>query len=53
MESAYSDHYAYDKNGAGKLIGVSVGQLRKLLEQFDDDTLVILQKDPEGNGYSP
>lgn len=33
--------------------GMTVGQLKKLLAAIPDDHLVILQKDAEGNGYSP
>ncbi len=32
---------------------MKVKQLRKILEELPDDTEVILQKDSEGNGYSP
>jgi len=32
---------------------MTVGKLKKLLEKVDDNRMVILQKDSEGNGYSP
>lgn len=32
---------------------VTAGQLRERLEGVPDDTPVVLQKDAEGNGYSP
>lgn len=32
---------------------MNVGELRKALEGLPDDLLVIMSKDPEGNGYSP
>lgn len=32
---------------------VRVGDLRRALEPFGDDVLVVLAKDPEGNGFSP
>lgn len=32
---------------------MNVGDLRKLLEGHDDDTIVVLSKDAEGNSYSP
>ena len=32
---------------------MNVKELKKLLETVDDDLIVILQKDGEGNGYSP
>lgn len=32
---------------------MTVGELRKNLESLPDDTEIILQKDSEGNGYSP
>lgn len=31
----------------------TVEKLREALQHFDDDDIVILQKDAEGNGYSP
>lgn len=32
---------------------MKVKELKKLLEKVDDNRIVILQKDGEGNGYSP
>lgn len=32
---------------------MKAGALIKYLKQFDPDTEIILQKDSEGNGYSP
>lgn len=32
---------------------MTVSELIETLQQFDPDNIVILQKDPEGNGYSP
>ena len=32
---------------------MTVKQLKELLANADDDRIVILQKDSEGNGYSP
>jgi glucose dehydrogenase len=32
---------------------MKVKQLKKLLEKVDDDRIVILQNDSEGNGFSP
>lgn len=32
---------------------VTVKQLKKVLEAYEDDTIVVLQRDSEGNGYSP
>ena len=32
---------------------MKVKELIEALSQFDGDTLVVLQKDSEGNGYSP
>ena len=32
---------------------ITVGELRDLLEDEDDDAIVILSKDGEGNEYSP
>lgn len=32
---------------------MKVKELKKLLENVDDERIVILQKDGEGNGYSP
>lgn len=32
---------------------VRVGALKRILEHFDDNDLVILSKDGEGNGFSP
>lgn len=32
---------------------MTVGELKKTLENLPDDMPVILQRDPEGNGYSP
>lgn len=32
---------------------MKVGELIELLKQEDQDALVVCQKDPEGNGYSP
>ncbi len=32
---------------------MTVKQLKKLLEKFDDKDIVVLSKDGEGNGYSP
>ncbi len=32
---------------------MNVGDLRRLLEGHDEDTLVVLSKDAEGNGFSP
>lgn len=32
---------------------MKVKELKKLLEDVSDDRIVILQKDAEGNGYSP
>lgn len=32
---------------------MTVGQLREVLAAQPDDRLVVLQKDAEGNGYSP
>lgn len=29
------------------------GKLLEILKNFDDDVIVIIQKDAEGNGYSP
>jgi hypothetical protein len=31
----------------------TVGEIREWLEEFDDDLLVILSRDSEGNNYSP
>jgi len=36
-----------------RLYGMNVGQLRQTLEGLPDGMPVILQKDAEGNGYSP
>lgn len=33
--------------------GMTVGQLKKLLAALPDNLVVIMQKDAEGNGYSP
>lgn len=30
-----------------------VRELIEMLQELEPDTLVVLQKDPEGNGYSP
>jgi hypothetical protein len=32
---------------------MKVKELKKLLEIVDDERIIILQKDAEGNGYSP
>lgn len=32
---------------------MTVKELRELLEQYDDDTIVIIASDGEGNSYSP
>lgn len=32
---------------------VKVSELQRVLSAFDPDTEVIIQRDPEGNGYSP
>lgn len=32
---------------------MNVEELRKFLESYPDDVEIILQKDSEGNGYSP
>lgn len=32
---------------------MTVKELRKLLDEYPDDYVVILQKDTEGNGHSP
>lgn len=32
---------------------MKVKQLKKLLEKIDDDRIVVLSKDGEGNGFSP
>lgn len=32
---------------------MTVKELKKILKGIDDDRIVILQKDAEGNGYSP
>jgi hypothetical protein len=32
---------------------MTVEELIKLLQTFDPNSLVIMQRDPEGNGYSP
>ena len=32
---------------------MNVGELKKLIEDLPDDMEIILQKDAEGNGYSP
>jgi len=32
---------------------MKIAELKKAIEQFDDDMEIILQKDGEGNGYSP
>ena len=32
---------------------MTVKELKKALKNYPDDMLVILQQDPEGNGYSP
>jgi len=32
---------------------MKAGELRKLLQSMDDETLVVLSRDAEGNGYSP
>ena len=32
---------------------MNVGDLKKLLEPLQDDVIVVLSKDAEGNGYSP
>lgn len=45
--------YDFDKHGAGKVIGVTVKKLREQLADLPDDALVVIAKDPEGNGYSP
>jgi hypothetical protein len=45
--------YDINHNGAGKVVGVSVAKLRNVLDGLPDDALVVLAKDPEGNGYSP
>lgn len=31
----------------------TVGELREKLSQYPDDTIVVLEKDASGNGYSP
>lgn len=45
--------YDFDKNGAGKVVGVTVRALREALAELPDENLVVLAKDPEGNGFSP
>jgi len=32
---------------------ITVKDLKKLLENVDDDRIVVLSSDPEGNSYSP
>ena len=32
---------------------ITVGELKKHLEDFDDELIVIMSKDEEGNSYSP
>lgn len=32
---------------------MTVNQLRKILDDYDDTDLVVLSKDSEGNSYSP
>ena len=32
---------------------IRVGKLRELLRDLDDDMLVVLSRDEEGNGFSP
>jgi hypothetical protein len=32
---------------------MNVKKLKKLLNNFNDEDIIILQKDSEGNGYSP
>jgi len=32
---------------------MTVGELKKALDGIDEDRIVILQKDSEGNGFSP
>jgi hypothetical protein len=32
---------------------ITVGKLIEILKDFDPDSIVICQKDAEGNGYSP
>lgn len=32
---------------------ITVKQLRELLEQFDDDLIVVMSTDGEGNSFSP
>ena len=32
---------------------MTVKELRKLLKNLDGDRLVVVSRDPEGNGYSP
>jgi hypothetical protein len=32
---------------------MNVRELKEILAQFDDETLVVMSKDEEGNGYSP
>ena len=32
---------------------MKVKELKKLLEEVDDNRIIILQKDGEGNGFSP
>ncbi|HEY6737592.1 MAG TPA: hypothetical protein VI076_01980 [Actinopolymorphaceae bacterium] len=32
---------------------ITVAELRKAIEQYDDNTVVVLARDAEGNGYAP
>jgi len=32
---------------------MNVGELKEMLSDFPDETIIILQKDGEGNGFSP
>ena len=32
---------------------MKISELKEVIKQFDDDMEVVLQKDSEGNGYSP
>lgn len=45
--------YDFDKNGAGKVVGVTVKALREALAELPDDLLVVISRDAEGNSYSP
>lgn len=32
---------------------ITIKELKELIKDLDDDIMVVLSRDPEGNGYSP